>query len=499
MRIFRIAPIILLCSLAISADAQMWKPRTEDMIPMLRERISPGERARLDPAGLDSLIAWAMENYNIPGVASCVVKDGQVVWSGAYGWANIRDSVAVTDSTLFMLASVSKTLTSTAVMQLWEEGSFGLDDDINDYLDFEVIHPWYPDSAITFRMLLTHTSGIRDNWGVLSSLYVLGDSPIPLGQFLEDYLVPGGAYYNSLLNFYSGNPPGNAYYYCNVAVALAGYLVEAISGIPFHQYCEDSLFTPLGMDETAWFLAELDTSHVAMPYHWNGFRYVPYGHYGYPDYPDGQLRSSTAELSRFLIAMLQGGQIDGVSILDSTTVDTITTVQVPSADTGIIWHRFWEDSLNDWIWYHSGGDDGVKTEVLFCPAPDENWGCMTLTNGESYPGVLDIQWELLYFAHDYVCPMVVDIQLLSPTTARLSWNPVTGATQYNLYRSTASYFSPSSFPWQTVTAPTTHFDFTDGIGDENTNYYFVGRAENGVNISTDSNTVGDHDFGMEIP
>jgi CubicO group peptidase (beta-lactamase class C family) len=499
MKPFRIASTVVLCCAISSAVAQTREHWAGDMIVMLREGMAPVEPASLDSAGLDSFIVWAMGNYNIPGVAACVVKDGQVVWSGAHGWAIIEDSIAVTDSTLFMLASVSKTVTGAAVMQLWEEGHFGLDDNINDYLPFQVIHPWHPDSIITFRMLLTHTSAINDNWGVLNALYVLGDSPIPLGQFLEDYLTPGGAYYHAESNF-SPWAPGTTYDYCNVAVALAGYLVEAISGTPFDQYCEDSLFTPLHMDETAWFLADLDTSHIAMPYHWNGSTYVPYRHYGYPDYPDGQLRSGTAELSRFLIAMLQGGQIEGVRILDSTTVDTMTTVQVPnvtpSSDIGIIWHRYWRDCLDDWIWVHGGSDAGVRTEVIFCPAADENWGCIVLTNGESYSGVLAIEWELLYFAHDYVCPMVLDIELLNSTTARLSWSQVTGATHYSLYRRTTPHFLPGGLPWRTVAAPTTSTDFTDGIGGPGANYYFLGVARNAGQASTESNIVGECDFSL---
>ncbi len=485
-----------LCCVAFSAIAQTTEHRTEGMILMPPEGWDYARSVRMDPAALDSSITSIMDTCHIPGVAACVVKDGQVAWSGSYGWANIEDSIEVQDSTLFMLASVSKPFTGVALMQLWEEGLFGLDEDINDYLDFDVIHPWYPDSAITFRMLLTHTSGIRDNWGVLNSLYVLGDSPIPLGQFLEDYLVPGGAYYNSTSNFYRWDPPGTAYHYCNVAVALAGYLVEAVSGTPFDQYCEDSLFIPLQMDETAWFLADLDTSHIAMPYHWNGSTYEAYGHYGYPDYPDGQLRTSSLQIARFLIAFMQGGQIDGVRILDSTTVDTMTTVQfpVPGGDIGLIWFRYWLNELNDWYWGHGGSDMGCRTQVFYCPSPAENWGVVILTNGESDQGNWLLGWELLYFAREYLCPMALEIELLNSTTARLSWSRVTGATQYTLYRQMTPYFSAGGAPWRTVAAPTTYTDFTDGLGDPGTNYFFIGIASNAAQTSSESNTVGEFDL-----
>jgi len=84
-----------------------------------------------------------------------------------YGHANIGQDIEPTDSTLFFLASVSKTVVAVALMQLWEDGRFGLDDNINLYLPWSVRHPFFPTTPITFRMLMTHTSSIKDNWNVL--------------------------------------------------------------------------------------------------------------------------------------------------------------------------------------------------------------------------------------------------------------------------------------------------------------------------------------------
>ena len=135
-------------------------------------------------------------------------------------------------------------------MQLWEADLFELDDNINDYLDdFQVHIPYHYNDTITFRMLLTHTSSIDDNWTVLNNVtFWGGDSPIPLDSFLINYFTPGGIYYNTALNFVSA-APGTVYHYSNVGVTLAAYLVETISNIPFEQYCQDSLFSPLGMNE----------------------------------------------------------------------------------------------------------------------------------------------------------------------------------------------------------------------------------------------------------
>ena len=90
--------------------------------------------------------------------------------------------------------------------------------------------------------------------------------------------------------------------------------------------------------------------------------------------------------------------------------------------------------------------------------------------------------------------MVLAIELLNPTTARLSWNTVAGATHYDLYRSSTAYLSASGSPWQTVTAPTTHRDFTAGVVNPATNYFFRGKAGNASQVSPESNIVGEFDF-----
>jgi CubicO group peptidase (beta-lactamase class C family) len=348
-----------------------------------------------DSAEVNSYVLNTMSTYHIPGVAACVAKQGRIVWTGSYGYAIIEQDVPVADTTLFMLASISKTFTGAALLQLWEAGLFDLDDDINDYLPFTITHAYFPASTITFRMLLTHTAGLKDNWAVMYSVYVYGDSPIPLGEYVEEYFTPGGIYYSVSGNFYNW-APGTGWSYCNEAFALIGHLVETISGIPFDQYCNDSLFAPLGMHRTSWFLADLDTNNVAMPYTWNGTGYTPEGYYGYADYPAGQLRTSSVELTRHLIAFGNKGRIDSTRILDSATVEEMTTIQYPSINSsqGLVW--FYNYSGGRWVWRHGGGDAGVSTLASYCP--DEKSVVVVLTNGGSHTGTGLITNKLFDFA-----------------------------------------------------------------------------------------------------
>ncbi len=356
-------------------------------------------RISLTPDELDSFINETMDSEHIPGLAACVVRDGQIIWTGTYGYSNIEQNIEAADSTVFLIASISKIITGIALMQLWEEGLFELDDNINDYLPFEVVNPFFPDSPITFYTLLTHTASIKRNGAVLNSLVVMGDSPIPLAEFLEGYLTPGGAYYNPSANFYN-YAPGSGWSYSSVGTGLIGGLVQEISGSSLNQYCQEHIFSPLDMDETSWFLAGLDTANVAMPYDWNGSTYEPYGHYGFPNYPAALLRTSTLQLGRLLIAFMQGGQIDGVRILDSSTVDLMTTVHIPdvftNANQGLIWFR--QDFDGRSLWGHIGDMDGVRTLQYFCPA--ENTGVIILTNGESNAH-FTIRDVLFDFALDY--------------------------------------------------------------------------------------------------
>ena len=151
-----------------------------------------------NPTDLDHFILDGMEAAKVPGLAAAIVKNGKVIWTGAYGWANRAQKILVTDDTLFQVASVSKPVTACAVMQLVEQGKLSLDADVNEVLPFPVRNPKHPKVPITLKHLLTHTSGIRDNWNLLEDTWVKnGDFPKPLGESLAAYLQPEGAYYSS--------------------------------------------------------------------------------------------------------------------------------------------------------------------------------------------------------------------------------------------------------------------------------------------------------------
>jgi len=345
---------------------------------------------------LDEIIQAKMASAHIPGLASCIIKEGQIRWIGTYGYAYIEQDIPVDTSTLFYIASIAKTVTVTALMQLWEEELFQLDQDINDYLNFEVRIPNFPEAPITFRMLCTHTSSIKDNWGLMP--WYWGEDPPPLNQFLFDYLSPDGANYNQYANFYYNVPPGTEHHYSNVGVALLGYLIELMGGTTFPYQTNERIFEPLQMNETAWFLSELDTMQMAMPYSWNGTGYTPYYHYSHAEYPSGGIRTSVDQLANFLLCYMNGGNYMGQQILNNETVDMILTPQIPqiNPEIGLIWYV--ANYAGQIYCGHSGGNLGCKTSMYF--RPEDDIGVIMLTNGES--DFTDLAAQIFAYAADSI-------------------------------------------------------------------------------------------------
>ena len=341
---------------------------------------------------LDQYINANLGELQVPGLQAAVIKNGQVVWSKGYGLANTEEQRPVTTETAFMLASISKTVTAVAIMQLHERDLFQLDDDINDYLDFSVDHP--SGKPITFRQLLTHTSGIRDEGTVFSSLYEVGDAEMTLREFVFAYFDPTGEYYDVEANFHDWEP-GGPYDYSNFAVALIGYLVERISNQDFSQWCEEQVFEPLAMTQTGWHLRDFDEEMVANPHEQGAFGagYVVVPHYGYPDYPDGQLRSSAQHMAKFLAMFANGGVYDGVRVLQEETVSLMSSVSPMGDGQGFIWYQFSLD--NDTYMGHGGSDWGVGTRMGYRVSDGSGFIISLNAQPSSNSGFNDIQTELM--------------------------------------------------------------------------------------------------------
>lgn len=333
-----------------------------------------GEVEVNDAAEFETYLTEEMESQNIPALSTLIFRDETVLFEKQLGKSNIAQDVALAANHPFLLASISKVITATALLQLYEDGLLGLDDKVNDYLPFNVSIPNYT-TDVTFRMLLTHTSGIADG-SALDGLYYYGvDSPVALGDFLENYLSPSGNLYNATENFHDFEP-GSKHEYSNTGNALIGLLVEQISGIGFNEYCKQNIFTPLEMTNTAWRLDEI-TQTIVQPYNYVSNQYEAIDHYTFTDYPNGGLRSTAGDLFKFLSALAQEGTFNSTEILKASTVTEMITPQIPSIDNEMGLHLFLMNADNN-LWGHDGGEQGAATIMAFNPAT--NIGAIILAN-----------------------------------------------------------------------------------------------------------------------
>lgn len=315
---------------------------------------------------LVEIVEDEMAIQHISGLAFIITKGNKILVEEYLGQADRRLNKVVEENTMFLLASISKTVTATALMQLYEQDSFELDDPINNYLGFAV-QPPNTTTPITFRMLLQHTAGIADGPALDNEYFWGQDSPNALSMFLQNYFTVGSSSYNANDNF-TGEEPGNQHDYSNVGSALIGHLVEAITGMPFDSYCQQYIFNPLCMNASSWRLGGLDTSRIAQPYAYNNGTYNAIGHYTFTDYPNGGLRATARDLTRFMIAYQQGGQFNNQVLLNNSTVDLMLTEALVDQDNGVGLHWFTYDRATRNLWGHDGGEQGTTTMMGFNPS-----------------------------------------------------------------------------------------------------------------------------------
>jgi CubicO group peptidase (beta-lactamase class C family) len=184
-----------------------------------------------------------MKDQKIPGLSLAVVRNGQVVKSKGYGYANLEVRAPAKVDTIFPAGSITKQFTATAIMQLVEQGKLKLDDSITKYFP-EAPAAWKP---ITSRHLLTHSSGIPDIFGSTEqTLYTKGIIDFHR-EYTEDELAH--AYFAQPLDF----PPGTRASYSNSAYQMLGFLIHRVTGQYYGDFFKKHIFLPLGMTTTSIF------------------------------------------------------------------------------------------------------------------------------------------------------------------------------------------------------------------------------------------------------
>jgi CubicO group peptidase (beta-lactamase class C family) len=332
---------------------------------------------------LDRLIRGEMAAAGIPGLAVGIARRGEVLFARGYGLADLARRAPVTTDTMFHIASITKTITATAVMLLVEQGRIALDDRVAPHLGFAMAGEQA--GAITFRHLLMHTSGISDEMYYKIDFRSPGaDATMGLEDLVQGYLAPGGRFAAS------GNlkrPPGSSWDYSNVGFALLGHLVERISGTDLRDFTRERLFRPLHLRHIAWRIAETPSRLRAVPYDLVDGAPVPVQPVGFPDYPVGMIRASIKDLTRLIAASANGGAAQGARLLSSANNAQLLAMRKPPGLASWLTGQglAWQQSLLDGVarTNHWGGDPGVFSMAYL--DPDRRSAVVLLSNLSATP------------------------------------------------------------------------------------------------------------------
>ena len=350
---------------------------------------------------LTARLAALQQGSSLPGFAVAVVSGKEVLYQQGFGQADLQARRPYTPDTLQNVGSVSKTVIGVAIVKAIELGYFGLDTEINSILPFKVHNP-HAGGAITVRHLVTHTSGIVDDDEIYGHSYYLlpdadpngplyqqfqrdftqpGRRDLSLGGFLKSYLAPGGRHYRKT-NFLK-DAPGAAYRYSNIGAALAAYLVEIKSGQGFDAFTKRYIFDPLQMRSTSWRADPAQAKRQATAYN---RRHQAYPRYALITYPDGGLTTSSADLARFLMAMVKGYK-GGEGVLSKAGFTLLFDPQfahdtLPAGSPADVPNNgvFWRIRRNGLVG-HTGSDPGVTAFMFIDPA--SGTGRLLMTNVEA--------------------------------------------------------------------------------------------------------------------
>lgn len=363
---------------------------------------------------IDELLIGACNERSLAGLAAGIVKNGRVVYAKGFGLTDAQRGVPVTADTTFRIGSISKTLTAVGLMQLYEQGRFKLDDPVNSYLKAYKIAQPPTSSPVTFRHLLTHTSGVGE-------LRRMSDLLRPtIGLACKPGRLPTlRAYYSPALK--AEVAPDVKWAYANHGFATLGQLVEDISGQPFAQYMRDHVFAPLGMDRTDYLLSERVRATLAQGYRMRrrGLRPVPYREI-IPG-PAGSVFSSVNEMVKYVAALLGGGANATGRVLNADTLATMMTphyqLDPRMAAVGLAFMIDRVDGIR--IVGHDGGWPGFTSAMRL--APDHGVGAVVFTNTTTLPPDA-IALALIGHALDAGEPAPEKVILEQPTL----WNELCG-------------------------------------------------------------------------
>jgi CubicO group peptidase (beta-lactamase class C family) len=302
-------------------------------------------------ARIDTMLTEALIASQIPGAVAFVARNGKIVYHKAFGIADTESGSVLQRDAIFRIASQTKAITATAVMMLWEEAKFSLDDPISKYIpefnDAQVLDTVYADGTyrtipaktpITIRHLITHTSGL--GYGAI-------DKDSRFIKIYEDAGITGlfsakktsiGEITKKLAKLPLHHHPGEKFTY-SYGFDVLGYFIEIVSGMPLNEFFRTRILNPLGMDDTWFYLPKSKHNRLVSIHKKEHNKWVTYPKTFYDlDYPikgakrffsgGGGLSSTAKDYAAFLQMYLNKGELNGIRILSRTTVELIMINQV---------------------------------------------------------------------------------------------------------------------------------------------------------------------------
>jgi len=366
-----ISLVFLACSMPLLArpaaeTETATEPAPAEDLPLVTEG---GASPRLSAADLedwlDGYMAASLAPSKIAGAVVSVVKNGQLLFSKGYGYANVETKKPMDPArTLVRVGSTSKLFTWIAVMQQYEQGKLDLNADVNSYLDFKI--PELNGQPVTLNDVMTHRGGFEE--GLKEVLVTDPTQYISTETYLKNHPRPR--------IFPAGEVPA----YSNYGTALAGYIVERISGQSFDDYIDQHILSPLEMRQSSFRQPLPEGLQAEMSSGYTSDDQPPYAFEQITTAPAGSLSATANDMANFMIANLQDGRFKDRQILQAVTAELMqtSTVELPEGFATLA-HGYFRGSENGRVVTGHGGDTIVfHTDLNMLP--EENVGIFVSFN-----------------------------------------------------------------------------------------------------------------------
>jgi CubicO group peptidase (beta-lactamase class C family) len=330
----------------------------------------------------EAAIQQIMQEIPVMGMSVAVVKDNKIIYTHAFGLKDAETKSPLTNENIFRIASISKSFSATAIMQLVEADKIDLDQDVSELFGFKIRNPKFPETIITLRLMLSHLSSINDSQG----------------YFTLDSINPANS--DNWFKCYNNYEPGKGYNYCNLNFNMIGTIIEKISGERFDSYIQKHILDPLQL-YGGYYVEGLDKTKFASIYEYqtdaakfiaSPLAYAPRTEeianyvmgYSTPIFsPTGGMKISAKDLATYMMMHANNGKFNGVRIISKKSSIEMQTPLSDNRNYGFAIETTTKLIDGKVMVGHTGSAYGLYSAMFF--NPDEKFGFVVISNG-CHPG-----------------------------------------------------------------------------------------------------------------